>query len=223
MTLPQVTTQSATSIGATSATLSGSIVSLGDPAYEERGFVYGTVHNPTVEDDTKKLVSGRGLGDFSANITDLTTGTTYYVRAYATNTVSGASYGAEVSITPQVPQYVELPVANIAVQKTDISSGSINYTTANSECGSSTVNGYTDWRLPTLSELSAIYNNKSMFTGFQQASNNYDYYYWTSTSNGSSSHYQINMTTGGQSSGSNSSTGATYLSYYRARCVRSLP
>ena len=54
-----------------SATFNGTIVDEGDPVYTERGFVYGTVHNPTVEDDTKKVATGSGTGDFSVNVSEL--------------------------------------------------------------------------------------------------------------------------------------------------------
>ncbi len=95
--LPKVATKEVTNIviekGTT--TFNGAIQDVGDPAYTERGFVYGTQHNPTVEDDTKKMVAGKGLGDFSANISELTMGDIYYVRAYATNEM-GTAYGEEV-------------------------------------------------------------------------------------------------------------------------------
>ncbi len=97
---PIVYTKEATDvdIAGGSATLNGTIETVGDPAYTERGFVYGTVHNPTVEDDAKKVAAGNGTGDFSANVTDLVLNTTYYVRAYA-KTSQGISYGIEVSLT----------------------------------------------------------------------------------------------------------------------------
>jgi hypothetical protein len=100
MSLPQVSTQNATdkNLSAGTITLNGTIVSVGDPAYTERGFVYGLVHNPTVDDNTKKIVSGSGAGIFSSNLTGLTTGNLYYVRAYATNS-QGTAYGTEISFS----------------------------------------------------------------------------------------------------------------------------
>ncbi|MDR0414255.1 MAG: carboxypeptidase-like regulatory domain-containing protein, partial [Prevotellaceae bacterium] len=97
-TQPSVRTNPVTNknIGNGSAILNGSILTVGDPAYTERGFAYGTVHNPTV-DDSKKAVSGTGTGAFSANLTDLPEGVVYYVRAYATNAV-GTVYGSEESL-----------------------------------------------------------------------------------------------------------------------------
>ena len=60
MMLPTVTTKdiSDKSISAGMASLHGTITDVGDPAYTERGFVYGTMHNPTVDSDSKTIVSG---------------------------------------------------------------------------------------------------------------------------------------------------------------------
>ena len=96
---PIVQTKETTNINIAggTATLNGSIESVGDPAYTERGFVYATVHNPTVEDDTKKVATGTGTGDFSANVSELSLSTTYYIRAYASNS-HGTAYGNEVTL-----------------------------------------------------------------------------------------------------------------------------
>lgn len=48
---------------------------------------------PTVDDN--KTTEGSGEGDFTSNISDLISNTTYYVRAYATNE-KGTSYGEEL-------------------------------------------------------------------------------------------------------------------------------
>ena len=108
MMLPTVTTKdiSDKSISAGMASLHGTITDVGDPAYTERGFVYGTMHNPTVDSDSKTIVSGSGTGEFSINLSELVMGKVYYVRAYATNE-RGTAYGEEVvldmnAIMPEV-------------------------------------------------------------------------------------------------------------------------
>ena len=98
------------------AIFNGKVTYVGDPAYTERGFVYGMVPNPTI-DDTKKVVSGTGEGAFSANITGLEEGNTYYVRAYAQN-VKGVAYGKDVVVNcvATMPEVSTNEVTNISIK-----------------------------------------------------------------------------------------------------------
>jgi hypothetical protein len=61
-----------------------------------RGICYSTSINPTVANSTAP--AGAGLGAFGTTIAGLSSYTTYYARAYATNAV-GTAYGSEVSFT----------------------------------------------------------------------------------------------------------------------------
>jgi uncharacterized protein (TIGR02145 family) len=63
--------------------------------------VWGTSSTPTVALSTK-TTNGTGTGSFTSTLTSLTGTTTYYVRAYATNSV-GTAYGNEVSFTTTAP------------------------------------------------------------------------------------------------------------------------
>ncbi len=67
-----------------------------------RGVCYGTSTNPTIADN--KTTNGTGMGSFVSNLTNLTGNTTYYVRAYATNS-AGTRYGNELifKTSPLVP------------------------------------------------------------------------------------------------------------------------
>ena len=76
-----VTTSAATSIGATTATLNGSVVAVGNPPYSEKGFCYNTSGNPSIN-HTKITVSGSSVGNYKATINNLGFETTYYYRAY---------------------------------------------------------------------------------------------------------------------------------------------
>jgi hypothetical protein len=98
------------------AIFNGQVTYVGDPAYTERGFVYGIVPSPTI-DDTKKIVSGNGEGAFSANITGLKEGNTYYVRAYAQN-VKGVAYGKDVVVNcvAIMPEVTTNEVTNISIK-----------------------------------------------------------------------------------------------------------
>jgi hypothetical protein len=85
--------------GATAAagviTADGEVTAEGDDSVTERGFAYGTVSDPTIADST--IVVGAGIGTFTGTSSALTDGT-YFVRAYATNSL-GTSYGAAEEIT----------------------------------------------------------------------------------------------------------------------------
>ena len=93
--LPTITTTNpASNISYTSATVGGSVVADGGLEVSERGICYSTLANPTI--DNIKIASGKGLGSFSIDLTGLTNNTTYYVRAYAINQ-KGVAYGEEIS------------------------------------------------------------------------------------------------------------------------------
>ncbi|MFY7883499.1 MAG: beta strand repeat-containing protein, partial [Dolichospermum sp.] len=79
-----------------SASGGGEVVIDGGDAVTERGIVYNTTGTPTTADT--KVINGTGVGTFTANLTSLSSNTTYYVRAYAINGV-GTGYGSEVNFT----------------------------------------------------------------------------------------------------------------------------
>jgi hypothetical protein len=94
--LPIVTTTSTiASITISGATVSGNVSSDGGSTVTARGIQYSLFPNMTSPGTS---ASGTGTGGFSATLTGLTLGTTYYVRAYATNT-TGTSYGAIYNFT----------------------------------------------------------------------------------------------------------------------------
>jgi hypothetical protein len=96
--LATITTLSVNSITSTTAISGGNISSDGGSIVTARGVCWSTATGPTIANS--KTINGTGTGGFVSNLTGLTTATTYYVRAYATNT-SGTSYGNEVSfVTP---------------------------------------------------------------------------------------------------------------------------
>jgi hypothetical protein len=95
-----VTTAAATDVTTTTATLGGTVVSVGVPSYTEKGVVYGTAADPTVGSGTKVAATGTGIGAFSVSVTGLTSGTAYHVRAYTINGEANvATYGTDVTFT----------------------------------------------------------------------------------------------------------------------------
>jgi len=93
---PIVTTTSASNVQYTSATVGGNVTSDGGATVTERGVCYATYSNPTTSNS--KVKSGSGIGSFTANLTSLSDGTTYYARAYAINS-EGTTYGSQVTFT----------------------------------------------------------------------------------------------------------------------------
>ena len=97
---PTASTTAASDITSTTATLNGNITSDGGAAITARGFVYAISNAGLIigaTDVTDVTVSGT-TGVFTENITDLTAGTAYYYRAYATNSVD-TTYGDVQSFT----------------------------------------------------------------------------------------------------------------------------
>lgn len=91
---PVITTSTVSYITQTTAVGGGVISSEGVSSVIARGLCWGTTETPTIDDS--KTVDGSGGGSFTGNLTNLTVGTTYFVRAYATNG-KGTSYGEAVS------------------------------------------------------------------------------------------------------------------------------
>ncbi len=94
--LPTVTTDAATNVLGHSATCGGNVTADGGYSVLARGVCWSTSPNPVFNDN--HVSCGDGLGVFSCQLTGLEEGTTYYVRAYAVNSV-GTAYGNQVSFT----------------------------------------------------------------------------------------------------------------------------
>ena len=122
-TAPILTTTAASSIGLTNAYSGGTISSNGGDPITVRGVVWGASANPTIALTTKTVDDSTSVGTYTNKMTPLTAGTTYHVRAYATNVV-GTGYGNDITFTT-------LTVAVIPTITTTAASG-IAMTTATS-------------------------------------------------------------------------------------------
>ena len=95
-TIPVVSTAIATFITQTTAISGGSITNESGAAVTSRGVCWSnTTTSPTILNS--KTTDGTGLGTFTSSLTGLSANTTYYVRAYATNSV-GTAYGLAISV-----------------------------------------------------------------------------------------------------------------------------
>ncbi|MEI6276122.1 MAG: choice-of-anchor D domain-containing protein [Prolixibacteraceae bacterium] len=93
-----VTTSSVKTISSITATGGGIVTADGGANVVARGVCWSKSENPTISDS--KTTDGAGTGTFTSNMTGLVAGTTYHVRAFATNS-AGTSYGADILfVTP---------------------------------------------------------------------------------------------------------------------------
>jgi uncharacterized protein (TIGR02145 family) len=94
--IPGLTTAGISNITSTTATSGGSITNDGGATITACGVCWSTSINPTIIDS--KTEDSTEVGVFISSITGLTPVTTYYLRAYATNSV-GTAYGSEINFT----------------------------------------------------------------------------------------------------------------------------
>lgn len=126
VTLPTVSTGSITAITATTATGSGNVSADGGATVTDRGIQWSIYSNFSVIAGSAS--AGSGTGSFTAPMTGLSCGTTYYVRAFATNS-AGTAYGSYVAVTPTSLNY---PYYNFIDEVHDNCNSEtiINYSTA---------------------------------------------------------------------------------------------
>jgi uncharacterized protein (TIGR02145 family) len=130
--LPTLSTSTIFNITATSASSGGNITSDGGAEVTVRGICWGVNANPTTSDS--KTSDGQGIGQFVSNLSGLTAGATYHIRAYATNSV-GTAYGADLSFVTlgKAPECITQAATNIT------SSGATLNSTVNANFLSTTV------------------------------------------------------------------------------------
>ena len=137
---PTVTTAAITQITETTAVAGGNVTSDGNASVTERGVVYSTNPNPVITNLYNTIKPcGSGTGSFTCNLTNLQPNTTYYVRAYATNSM-GTAYGEEVSFISK-KENIDNPPSNLTAMPFSVSAskqvyfskGNLQYHPANDE------------------------------------------------------------------------------------------
>jgi len=106
--LPTISTSSPSSILSTSLSCGGNISTDGGESISESGICWNTQESPTIADSHKSF--GSITGTFTGSITGLVPGSTYYMRAYATNSL-GTAYGEQMSF--KTPAFDPITVTDI--------------------------------------------------------------------------------------------------------------
>lgn len=96
--LPTLSTSPISVITNNAATSGGNVTSSGASAVSARGICWATSPHPTIANNI--TTNGSGTGNFASSLSGLSPSTTYYVRAYASNT-QGTNYGNEIIFTTQ--------------------------------------------------------------------------------------------------------------------------
>ena len=101
--LPLVETIGHENLTYNSVDLEGGIINIGDSQVTQHGFCWSTNSNPNLFDSNSELGTGF-IGGFNYSINNLSPATTYYYRAYATNSF-GTYYDPQVKsfTTPYTP------------------------------------------------------------------------------------------------------------------------
>lgn len=107
---PTIQTITASSISDKSCVVGGNVTFGGGSIIDERGVCYSTSPNPTIN-STKSVEAGT-IGAFYTIVSNLTPGTTYFYRAFASSK-GGVGYGAELSfrtLDKQTIPILDLPI-----------------------------------------------------------------------------------------------------------------
>ena len=181
---PTVTTNAISYWNVYDANGGGNVTSDGGAYVSQRGLCWNTTGSPTLADNYNTHYNG-GTGNYSLNISGLQPGTTYYVRAYATNS-AGTSYGNEVTFTTNatLPSVTTNPVsdttATSAVSGGNVTSDGGDSVTARGIVWFEESMYYNYWDCPTINNYQGITTNGSGIGSFVDTMKNFTpgYYYY---------------------------------------------
>ena len=110
---PVIITSDVTDITLISAVCGGTVLSDSGLFVTARGVCWDTINEFNIDDCLNKTINGDSLGAFTSNITELTDGKDYFVKAYATNE-KGTGYG-------DIKTFSTIPLSVPEVQTSNIS------------------------------------------------------------------------------------------------------
>jgi hypothetical protein len=174
------TTDPATSITQTGATVAGNITSLGSGTVTARGFVYGLT--PLLGATTTANSAGFSTGSFNTGLTGLVCNTAYYFAAYASGT-DGSDYGATENFTTSACGGSTPPTVSTTISATAITQTSATLAGNISNLGSATITtrGFAYGTTPALgattTENSAGFSTGAYTTGLTSLTCNTTYYF----------------------------------------------
>jgi hypothetical protein len=149
-----VTSPTITGITTEAAAGGGNVTSEGWASVTARGVCWGTSADPTTADSCNGDET-TGLGYFTRSINGLSPATTYYVRAYATNT-GGTAYGDDVTFSTDAVLNVTLPGPGV---------GTVHFSTPDINCSSGTCSQ--SYPYGSSVTLTATEGLRSRFIGWQ--------------------------------------------------------
>jgi uncharacterized protein (TIGR02145 family) len=101
--VPKLTTTAVSEITDQTAKCGGTITSNGGAEVTKRGVCWSTNQTPTLSDN--KTEDGSGSGGFVSSLENLEPNTSYFIRAYATNS-AGTGFGDTVSFKTEEPPII---------------------------------------------------------------------------------------------------------------------
>jgi hypothetical protein len=126
-TAPSVTSGAASAITQTNATVAGTIPSAGCSAVSAYGIEYSLTNGFPNGSGTQVASTNLTGVNFSSALAGLTPSTTYYYKAYATNT-GGTSYGVQLSFTTSAPVLTATPLTTFGANCINTVAGPNSFT-----------------------------------------------------------------------------------------------
>ena len=161
-TTPTVASNSVSAIADNSATCGGNITSNGGSTITASGIVYAKTTDPTLGTGTAVATSPvTTTGSFTLNMTGLASGTTYYVRAYATN-AKGTSYGT----TQTFKTTGTTPIPYCTSQGNSCTDEWIANVAIGSFTNASAAASYTDFTAKTVNLTTGVSNSITLTPGY---------------------------------------------------------